>query len=73
MVRWILSADRRTLLETVIEREFIVAIIDANQEIELKKVAAQLTASMLDNNSGDWDDAETAEAFKTIYAAVRDA
>jgi len=39
----------------------------------LKKVAAELTASMLDNHSGDWDDDETAQAFRTIYQAVRDA
>jgi len=46
----------------------------SNQEqIELKKVAAELTASMLDNHSGDWDDDETAQAFRTIYQAVRDA
>ncbi len=43
------------------------------REIELKKIAAQLTAAMLDNHNGDWDDAMTAEAFRTIYAAVRDA
>jgi hypothetical protein len=42
-------------------------------EIELKRIAAQLTASMLDNHNGDWDDEETAQAFRTIYAAVRDA
>lgn len=50
-----------------------MAIVDANQEIELKKIAADLTASMLDNHSGDWDDEETAKAFQTIYTAVRDA
>jgi hypothetical protein len=43
------------------------------QEIALKQIAAQLTASMLDNHSGDWDDEETAKAFLTIYRAVRDA
>jgi len=43
------------------------------REIELKKIAAQLTASMLDNHNGDWDDAETAQAFRTIYEAVRNA
>jgi hypothetical protein len=43
------------------------------REIELKKIAAQLTASMLDNHNGDWDDAETAQAFRVISTAVRDA
>jgi hypothetical protein len=42
-------------------------------EIEYKKIAAQLTVAMLDNHSGDWDDAETAKAFLSIYAAVRSA
>jgi hypothetical protein len=42
------------------------------REIELKKIAAQLTVSMLDNHSGDWDDEETAVAFRKIYLAVRD-
>lgn len=46
----------------------------SNQEqVELKKVAAQLTATMLDNHSGDWNDDETAQAFRTIYTAIRDA
>jgi len=49
-----------------------MAIIDEEQ-LELKKIAAQLTASMLDNHSGDWDDAATAKAFKTIYDAIRQA
>jgi hypothetical protein len=49
-----------------------MAVLD-EREIELKKIAAQLTASMLDNHSGDWDDAETARAFRVIYLAVRDA
>jgi|HubBroStandDraft_5_1064220.scaffolds.fasta_scaffold2455157_1 hypothetical protein len=49
-----------------------MAILD-EREIELKKIAAQLTASMLDNHSGDWDDAATAKAFKTIYEAVKSA
>jgi len=44
-----------------------------DREIELKKIAAQLTASMLDNHNGNWDDAETAQAFRTIYEAVRNA
>jgi len=50
-----------------------VAVLDANQVIELKKAAAELTASMIDNHSDDWDDEDVAQAFKTIYAAVRDA
>lgn len=50
-----------------------MAVLDTNQEIELKKVAAQLTGSMLDNHSADWDDEDVAQAFKTIYAVVRDA
>jgi hypothetical protein len=41
------------------------------QEIQLKQIAAQLVASMLDNNSGDWDDKDTARAFNTIYQAVK--
>jgi hypothetical protein len=47
-----------------------MAILD-ERDIELKKIAAQLTASMLDNHSGDWDDADTARAFQTLYAAVK--
>jgi hypothetical protein len=43
------------------------------REIELKKIAAQVTVSMLDNHSSDWDDEETARAFRVIYTAVRDA
>ncbi len=49
-----------------------MAIIDEEQ-LELKKIAAQLTAAMLDNHNGDWDDTATAKAFKTIYEAVRQA
>jgi hypothetical protein len=49
-----------------------MAILD-QREIELKKIAAQLTASMLDNHNGDWDEAATAKAFKTIYEAVKSA
>jgi hypothetical protein len=45
----------------------------STSEIELKKIAAQLTASMLDNHNGDWDEAATAKAFKTIYEAVKSA
>ncbi len=47
--------------------------ISDEREIELKKIAGDLTASMLDNHNADWDDAQTARAFKTIYDAVRDA
>ena len=43
------------------------------RELELKRIAAQLTASMLDNHNGDWDDAATAKAFEVIYDAVRQA
>jgi hypothetical protein len=43
------------------------------REIELKKLAVQLTASMLDNHNGDWDDAATAKAFKKLYDAIREA
>ena len=50
----------------------ILAILD-EREIELKKLAAQLTAAMLDNHNGDWDDAAVARAFKTIYQSVKDA
>jgi len=49
-----------------------MAILD-EREIELKKIAAQLTGSMLDNHNGDWDDAATAKAFKTIYETVKSA
>ncbi len=44
-----------------------------DRDLELRRIAAQLTISMLDNNSGDWDDEETAAAFKVIFASVRDA
>jgi hypothetical protein len=49
-----------------------MAVLD-ECEIELKKIAGALTASMLDNHNADWDDAATAKAFKTIYDAVRNA
>ncbi len=49
-----------------------MAILD-EREIELKKIAADLTASMLDNHNAEWDDTATAKAFSTIYQAVRDA
>ena len=42
-----------------------------DQDIQLKQIAAQLTASMLDNHNGDWDDQATAKAFRTIYEAVK--
>lgn len=44
-----------------------------DQDIQLKQIAAQLTASMLDNHNGDWDDKDTARAFLTIYQAVKNA
>jgi hypothetical protein len=44
-----------------------------DRTIELKRIAASLTESMLDNHNGDWDDKAVAKAFQTIYAAVRDA
>ncbi|HUY11354.1 MAG TPA: hypothetical protein VMV73_03740 [Candidatus Dormibacteraeota bacterium] len=47
-----------------------MALID-EREIELKKIAATLTASMLDNHSEDWNDEETAAAFRTIYEAIK--
>ena len=43
------------------------------QEIQLKQIAAQLVKTMLENHSGDWDDKETAEAFLTLYQAVKNA
>lgn len=49
-----------------------MAILD-EREIELKKIAAQLTAAMLDNHNGDWNDADTARAFRTIYETVKNA
>lgn len=45
----------------------------AEQEIQLKQIAAQLTASMLDNHNGDWNEHDTARAFQTIYQAVKNA
>ena len=63
------EVSRPPPLQGVIHR---MAIIDEEQ-LELKKIAAQLTASMLDNHNGDWDDTATAKAFKTIYEAVRQA
>jgi hypothetical protein len=44
-----------------------------DQDIQLKQIAAQLTASMLDNNNDDWDDKDTARAFNTIYQAIKNA
>jgi hypothetical protein len=43
------------------------------QDIQLKQIAAQLTASMLDNHNGDWNDQDAARAFQTIYQAVKNA
>lgn len=43
------------------------------QEMQLREIAAQLTATMLDNHSGDWDDEETAAAFVKIYTAIKNA
>jgi hypothetical protein len=40
------------------------------REIELKKIAARLTASMLDNHTGEWDAEATAKAFVTIYTTL---
>ncbi len=45
----------------------------SDQDIELKQIAAQLTASMLDNHNGEWNDEDTARAFRTIYQAVKNA
>ena len=42
-----------------------------DQEIQLKAIAGKLVAAMLDNHNGDWDDQETAKAFRTIYEAVK--
>jgi hypothetical protein len=44
-----------------------------DQDIQLKQIAAQLTASMLDNNNDDWDDKDTARAFNTIFQAIKNA
>lgn len=49
-----------------------MAVYD-EREIELKRIAGLLTASMLDNHNGDWDDAAAARAFRTIYAAIKEA
>ena len=48
-------------------------MVDDQSMLELKKIAAMLTDTMVDNHSGDWDDRDVARAFLTIYAAVRDA
>ena len=48
-----------------------MALLD-EREIELKKIAAQLTAAMLDNHTDDWDDTAVARAFKTIYQSVKE-
>jgi len=48
-----------------------MAMVD-EREIELKRIASQLTQSMLDNHSKDWDDEAVAAAFRKIYAAVRE-
>ncbi len=50
-----------------------MAVLDIDKEIELKKIAGLLAVSMLENHNGDWDDEATANAFRTIYEAVRDA
>ena len=50
-----------------------MAILDVERELELKKMATELTISMLDNHNGDWDDEMTAKAFRTIFETVRDA
>ena len=42
-------------------------------DLKLKAIAAQLTASMLDNHNGNWDDKDTARAFETIYRALKNA
>jgi hypothetical protein len=47
-----------------------MALLD-EREIELKKLAVQLTNAMLDNHNGNWDDEDTAKAFLTLYNAVR--
>jgi hypothetical protein len=44
-----------------------------DQDIQIKQIAAQLVASMLDNHNGEWDDKDTARAFATIYQAVKNA
>jgi len=49
-----------------------MAMLD-EREIELKKLAVQLTAAMLDNHNGDWDDTATAAAFKLLYDTIRNA
>ena len=41
------------------------------REVELKRLAVQLTVSMLDNHNGEWDDEATARAFRTLYEALR--
>ena len=43
------------------------------EKLEHKKLAVQLTIAMLDNHSGDWNDDQTAVAFKKIYDAIRQA
>ncbi len=50
-----------------------MTVSDDQREIELKKIAAQLTVAMIDNHNGNWDDTDTASAFKVIYEVVRGA
>jgi hypothetical protein len=47
-----------------------MAVFD-EREIELKKLAVQLTVAMLDNHNGDWDDEATAQAYLKLYAALK--
>ena len=47
------------------------AMMTPDQEIQLKEIAARLVASMLDNHNGDWDEQQTAKAFRTMYDAVK--
>ena len=44
-----------------------------DQDIQLKHIAAQLTGSMIENNSDEFDAEATVKAFLTIYQAVKSA
>lgn len=41
-----------------------MAITGPDQALELKRIAAELTASMLDNHSDDWDDEAVAKRLR---------
>lgn len=46
-------------------------MIDDDRLVEIERIAAQMTAPMLDNHNSDWDPEATARAFETIFAAIK--